>query len=88
MVRALVLSPSESMTSGEGPTNASPAISTLRANSAFSDKNPYLATGAGTFDISMDIGERGISPWVDHVHTMLNGDTDDIVLRKICPDRS
>lgn len=42
MVRALVLSPSESITSGDGPTKARPAISTLRANSAFSDKNPYL----------------------------------------------
>ena len=41
--RALVLSPRLSMTSGEGPTNASPACSTLRANTAFSDKNPYLS---------------------------------------------
>lgn len=42
MSRALVLSPSESMTSGEGPTNASPACSTLRANCAFSERKPYL----------------------------------------------
>lgn len=41
-VRALVLSPSPSITSGEGPTNAMPACSTFFANPAFSDKNPYL----------------------------------------------
>lgn len=43
IVRALVLSPSWSMTSGEGPTNARPACSTLRANSAFSERKPYLS---------------------------------------------
>ncbi len=30
------------MHSGDGPTKARPACSTLRANSAFSDKKPYL----------------------------------------------
>jgi hypothetical protein len=39
-VLALVLSPSPSMTSGDGPTKAIPACSTFLANSAFSDKKP------------------------------------------------
>ena len=41
-VRAFVLSPRLSITSGDGPMKAMPACSTLRANSAFSDKKPYL----------------------------------------------
>lgn len=45
-VRAFVLSPSPSMTSGVGPTKAIPACSTFLANSAFSDKNPYLREAA------------------------------------------
>ena len=40
--RAFVLSPSPSITSGEGPTKARPACSTFFANPAFSDKKPYL----------------------------------------------
>lgn len=41
-VRAFVLSPRLSITSGAGPMKAIPACSTFRANSAFSDKKPYL----------------------------------------------
>jgi hypothetical protein len=41
-VRALVLSPRPSITSGEGPTNARPACSTFLANPAFSERKPYL----------------------------------------------
>lgn len=40
ILRALVLSPIISMTSGEGPTNLIPASCTLRAKVAFSDKKP------------------------------------------------
>ena len=40
--RAFVLSPNWSITSGDGPMNASPACSTFLANSAFSERKPYL----------------------------------------------
>ncbi len=40
MARAVTLSPRASMVSGAGPIHVSPAASTARANSAFSDRNP------------------------------------------------
>ena len=39
-LRALVLSPSESRSSGVGPTKVSPAAAQARANPLFSDRNP------------------------------------------------
>lgn len=39
-VLAFVLSPSASITSGDGPMKARPACSTFRANSAFSERKP------------------------------------------------
>lgn len=41
IVRALVLSPRESMTSGLGPMKTKPASSTFFAKEAFSERNPY-----------------------------------------------
>ena len=41
IVRALVLSPRESMTSGLGPMKINPASSTFFAKVAFSERNPY-----------------------------------------------
>ena len=69
------------MTSGEGPTNASPACSTLRANSAFSERKPYLRQRMRTR--SKKHGGYDV-PRVDHVHAMLQGDPNDIVLGKVC----
>ncbi len=40
MARARALSPIAAMLSGRGPTKISPAASTARANSAFSDRKP------------------------------------------------
>lgn len=91
IVRAFVLSPSWSMTSGDGPTNARPACSTLRANSAFSDKKPYLrVTKCARSPIlrslcSIADGGEAI-PGVDHIHSMLEGDADDVVLCEVCSD--
>ena len=39
--RAVCFAPNASRCAGVGPTNASPASSTCRAKSAFSDRNPY-----------------------------------------------
>ena len=39
--RAAVLSPSMAIASGVGPINVIPAAATVRANSAFSERNPY-----------------------------------------------
>ena len=88
MVRALVLSPSWSMTSGEGPTNARPACSTLRANSAFSDRKPYLSARKPEVPVSEDHRVSNgywidAVPGVDHVHSMFKCDPDDVVLCEV-----
>lgn len=74
------------MTSGEGPTKASPACSTLRANSAFSDRNPYLRGQVST----RARGNTGVCslPRVDHVHTMFQGDPNYVILGKVRGNRS
>lgn len=73
------------MTSGEGPTNASPACSTLRANPAFSERKPYLRQRMRAQ--GRKHGEYNV-PRVDHVHTVFQGDPDDVVLGKVRCDRS
>lgn len=88
MSRAFVLSPRESITSGEGPTNASPACSTLRANSAFSERNPYLRKRIQAVDPMTREGEGHSLPRVDHIHAVFQGDSNDIVLGEIRPDWS
>lgn len=84
MARALVLSPKLSMTSGEGPMNARPASSTLRANSAFSAKKPYLYECSIRFFVIFDAKQRTGIPGVDHVNAVFEGNVDNVVLGKIC----
>lgn len=83
-VRAFVLSPRLSMTSGVGPTNAKPACSTLRANWAFSDKKPYLSYRHQVKNQILQISIAGmVSPRVDHIDTVLEGNANNIVLREV-----
>lgn len=71
------------MTSGVGPMKAMPASSTFRANSAFSDKKPYLRCRKVGGGENPKISVANSSPRMDHIDPMLEGNANDIVLREI-----
>ena len=70
---------------------AKPACSTFLANSAFSDRNPYLPQ-RGVFRCPQFLQEkimwRNYAPWMNHIDTMLQGDTNNILLCEVCTNRS
>ena len=76
------------MTSGEGPIKASPACSTFLENSAFSAKKPYLrgASNTSVAGAYRDMKHKD-EPRMDHVHAVLEGNTDDIILSEISSHR-
>ena len=69
-----------------GSLTMSPAFSTLRANSAFSERKPYPAKqiSTGVAYLRRDCCHTR----VNHLGTVLNGNLDDLVAGQVSADRS
>jgi hypothetical protein len=70
-----------------------PASLHFWANSAFSDRKPYLQGTQREEESADDLlwqerGRRASLPGMDHVNSMLEGDSDDVVLSEVSRYRS